>query len=251
MSSPTDENTIYAYEVQQPVGMEIVPASGDRDWMDATDQRYAYRCLPMSVANRAGWVIHNPADFRATWNGGDKKSSLTIEFPSGARDPRVMSYFGYGVITISIPYLFRTPTEINLWVKGPGNYIKDAVQPLEGVVETDWNPTTFTMNWKVTRPNHPVEFKKGEPICMIVPVPRGVAESMNARQMPLSANPDLLANYELWQNDRATFLDQLLKRDESATKQGWQKDYFKGEMPTGESQANHQTKLTLSEFERG
>ena len=233
----SQQPTIYAYEVQRPVNMEIDPAEGDRDWMDATDQRYAYRCLPMTLANRGGWVIRNPFDFRATWDGGDVKSSIQIEYLNGVRDMRVMSYFGYGVITFGLPYLFRTPQDVNLWVKGPANHIKDGVQPLEGIVETDWAPGTFTMNWKLTRPNAPVEFSKGEPICMIVPVPRGLAESLDARQMPLTANPELMTSYELWQNDRESFLEQLYNREETATKQGWQKDYFKGKNPFGDPSA--------------
>ena len=51
-------------------------------------------------------------------------------------------------------------------------------QPLEGIVETDWLPATFTMNWRLTRPNYPVHFEAGDPICMVVPVPRGLAESL-------------------------------------------------------------------------
>jgi hypothetical protein len=30
------------------------------------------------------------------------------------------------------------------------------ISPLDGIVETDWLEATFTMNWKLTRPNHTV-----------------------------------------------------------------------------------------------
>ena len=46
------------------------------------------------------------------------------------------SHFGEAVLTFSLPYLFRTPRGVNLWVKGPSNWIKDGIQPLEGIVET-------------------------------------------------------------------------------------------------------------------
>ena len=36
-------------------------------------------------------------------------------------------------------------------VTGPFNQPKDAIQPLTAIVETDWAPFTFTMNWKFTR----------------------------------------------------------------------------------------------------
>src|SRR5205807_231232 len=103
-----------------------------------------------------------------------------------AGDDRIKSHFGAGVVTFTIPYLFRTPKGVNLWVKGPTNYFKDGAAPLEGVVETDWAVSSFTMNWKLTRPGLPVRFARGEPICMIVPVPRGLAEELDPHQAPIA-----------------------------------------------------------------
>ena len=40
--------------------VDIRPAPVERDWMDATDQRYAYRCLPLSIANAHGWKSSVP-----------------------------------------------------------------------------------------------------------------------------------------------------------------------------------------------
>jgi len=34
---------------------------------------------------------------------------------------------------------------------GPPNWPKDGVYPLSGLVETDWLPFPFTMNWQMTR----------------------------------------------------------------------------------------------------
>jgi hypothetical protein len=36
---------------------EIRPAPLERDWMEKTDQRFAYRCLPLNIANAFGWEI--------------------------------------------------------------------------------------------------------------------------------------------------------------------------------------------------
>jgi hypothetical protein len=33
----------------------IRPASATRDWMDRTQSSFAYRCLPLNVANSHGW----------------------------------------------------------------------------------------------------------------------------------------------------------------------------------------------------
>ena len=56
------------YPICQPEP-NVQPASADRGWMDETDERHAYRCLPLSIANAAGWEILNPVAFSAIWNG--------------------------------------------------------------------------------------------------------------------------------------------------------------------------------------
>lgn len=239
---------LIAFELHSQDDMPIEPAPSDREWMDQSVNRYAYRCLPLVIANQAGWVIRCPTDFSVRWNGGPLTTDLKVRFPPGSQEARICSHFGEGVLTFSLPYLFRTPRGINLWVKGPTNCIKDGVQPLEGIVETDWNETTFTMNWKVTRKNHTILFKEGELICMIVPVPRGLAESLEPIRQPVQANPKLAQAYETWRDSRAEFNEGLARNDEVTVKSGWQRDYMLGMNAEGESFAEHQTKLHLGRF---
>lgn len=263
---------LYAYELHQATDMPLCTAPVDRTWMDAAPQRAPYRCLPLVIANQAGWWIPCPASFIVSWDGGLGKENVQITFlPPGEKDslaglfapimvsadqsspvvqndPRVSSHFGNGVVTFSIPFLFRTPPGINLWVKGPTNYIKDGVQPLEGVVETDWLSATFTMNWKLTRPHHVVRFERGEPICMIVPVSRGVAEQLEPVYVPLDANPELAREYRDWEKSRSTFNADLAKLQPDAVKRGWQRDYMQGRTISGKEVHEHQTRLHLREF---
>ena len=44
-------------------------ADWQRDWMDATPGRFAYRCLPLTIANQTGLWIMNPVGFTANWRG--------------------------------------------------------------------------------------------------------------------------------------------------------------------------------------
>ena len=52
--------------------------------------------------------------------------------------------------------------------------------PLEGIIETDWLPMTFTMNWMFTSPGT-VTFKAGEPFCFIMQVKIGNVEAGTPR----------------------------------------------------------------------
>src|SRR5439155_14345440 len=124
--------------------------------------------------------------FTATWDGGPLPEATAIAF-RGAPSPLVRSQFGDGIVTFSPGYLFRTPPGVGLWVRGPVNAPKDGASALEGVVETDWSPYTFTMNWKLTRPGAAVAFERGEPIAHILPVPRGWLAGFAPRVEPLAS----------------------------------------------------------------
>ena len=51
-------------------------ADWQRDWMNNTPHRYAYRCLPLTIANQTGWWIKNPVGFEATWRGATHPGSI-------------------------------------------------------------------------------------------------------------------------------------------------------------------------------
>ena len=262
-----------AYELHDRVDIPLTTAPIGRDWMDGSPQRFAYRCLPLAIANQAGWLLHCPATFTATWNGGPYQNGININFETPgqqptvspwafsvdsftvsaqaqARDERITSHFGVGTLTFSVPFLFRTPPGVNLWVKGPTNWIKDGIQALEGVVETDWMPSTFTMNWKFTRPNWPVRFEKGEPFCMLVPIPRGLSESLEPIRRSIKTEPALEKEYRDWLAARDAFLKALIRHEPEAVQRGWQRDYVHGVTPSGTRAEDHQTRLSLKEFTR-
>ena len=160
--------------------------------MDATDQRFANRCLPLLMANQSGWVLVSRHALTATWDGGHGKDALTVEVTAGLPPFPAVSHFGGGVLTWHVPWLFRTPPGWNLLVRGPANQPKDGVCVLEGLVETDWSPATFTLNWLLTRPGT-VAVAVGEPVAMIVPQRRGDLEQFDLVACDVAADPELAA----------------------------------------------------------
>lgn len=252
---PDQGPELTAFHVSSRWRLPLEPAPRWRAWMNQTNNRMANRCLPLLVANEAGWVILNPIAFRATWTGHAHPRSITIEFLSGREPvaPPVKSEFGYGVITWTLPYLFRTPPGYNLLARGPANWPKDGVCALEGLVETDWAVATFTMNWKLTRPDHPVTFEEGEPFCMVVPQRRGELESFRPRIRDIRTVPKLAASVKEWAHSRRQahvrkFLSGY-SRQFAADWDAWERHYFKGTSPDGTDAPEHQTKLRLAGFE--
>jgi len=239
-----------AYRLADAPALRIVPAPARRAWMDATFNRWAYHCLPLVVANQDGWLILNDQAFFVTWDGGAEPTSVRFVFPRGTPPYSVESHFGFGILSWRIPYLFRTSPGYNLLVRGPSNWPKDGVAPLEGLVETDWAVQTFTMNWRFTRPHLTVAFDADEPICMLVPQRRGELETVRAEIYELDQDPELLEQYRQFAQSRADFLVQ--HPWEEHYREGGEPDsqrhYARGEAPGGTRATEHQIKLRLRPF---
>jgi hypothetical protein len=245
-----EEPCLIAYRTDSPlVPPRIIPAPISRSWMNATQYHFANRCLPLLVANENGWLIINSHTFVATWSGKDGKEEILIEYLYGPEPYPALSHFGYGILTWNIPYLFRTSPGYNLLIRGPANYPKDGVYPLEGIVETDWSPAPFTYNLKLTRPGLPVRFDVDEPICMLVPQRRGELEAFRPMLSNLVPETDLHNQFLEWAESRKEFLDSLEVPRAGREKDRWQKHYFRGTSPGGFNALEHQVRLKLRNFE--
>ncbi len=228
----------------------IRPAPTERDWMTATPHAFAYRCLPLSIANSHGWEVLSPCGFEAMWNGDAGLDAVTIRLIDGD-DPfsRPVSVFGHGVLTFHIAGLFRTPPDVNLWVGGSPNLIKDGIQALTGLVETDWSDATFTMNWKFTRPNQWVRFERLSPICFFFPIPRAYLDQVAPRYVSFEDAPETAAAFQAWSDSRSAFQEKIKLAPPPQTSDHWQKTYYRGVGADGSAApADHQIKTRLKPF---
>jgi hypothetical protein len=257
---PTDRqgsHGLVAYRLPDAPEMPIVAAPLGRAWMAETHENLATRCLPLVVANQSGWLLLNPEPFRVRWSGRTEQSSLEIERTDEAARPLrfVDSLFGHGVLTFTVPYLFRTPTGWNLEVRGPTNLPKDGIAALDAIVETDWAVATFTMNWKMTRVDRWVEFAGLEPIALVRPVPRGTLARFEPSVRDLREEPELLRQHTAWRDARRLHNGQRMvarrmfgERGSAAV--GYQRHYWLGTSPggAGAPDGEHDQRLNVRQF---
>jgi len=225
--------------------IDIVPAPVTRAWMDATPERHAYRCLPLKIVNAHGWQILNPSTFRVRWGGGIGREALTID---GARDDKRLpaySHFGSGLVTFHVPALITPPPGYATFVTGLFNGPRDDASALSGVVETDWLPFTFTMNWQLEKVDQWVVFEKGEPFCMFFPVRLDEIESWKLEISELPDDVELFVQYRDYAQSRTAFITDLLAKRGTKPRDEWQRHYLQGQF--GDARAvEHRTSLKLA-----
>ena len=237
----------YTYPGWEP---RLRAASQKRDWMEATPERFAYRCLPLAIANAHGWELLSPCGFEARWRGGQGADAVEIRLDPGTDPKRApVSLFGQGTVTFHVEGIFRTDEGWNLWICGPPNAAKDGIAPLGGVVETDWSPYTFTMNWRFTRPNQWVRFEENEPFCFFFPVERAAIAGIAPQLRPMAEEPGLTEGFEAWSRSRDAFQKWVAETRPEAPTDKWQKLYYRGVHPDGApGPADHKAKLRLEPF---
>jgi hypothetical protein len=233
----------YALKADPP---PIRAAPTTRAWMDRIRDNHAYRCLPLNIANSHGWEILSPCAFEVTWTGGVPALATTVKALDGYPDLAqfAVSHFAYGIVTFHLGYLFRTERGWDLFASGSLNNPKDGIAPLTGVIEADWLPYPFTMNWQMTRPGT-VRFDKDEPVCMIFPVPHGALQDVEPEIVELDSAPEVKQQTMEWKERRDEFMKKLTAREPQAMKNAWQRYYFLGRMPDGTSPAQHLSKLRV------
>jgi len=199
------------HQVHPDFMFEVEPASSKREWMDRVAGRAPYHCLPLQIANQAGWVVKSPSSFTVTWNGLDLPGrGLTFAFhdeDSKRFETQVSNHFGYGILTFNLPFVIETPPGIQTLARGLPNYFKDGIVPLEGVIETDNTEMSFTMNWRFTRPSKPVVFRRGDPICMISFLDLSLLEKVKLEvDLYEEGNPKHYQLFQEWQAARAAHI---------------------------------------------
>lgn len=241
--------TCYLFPGWEP---RIRPASAKRDWMDQAPEAFPYRCLPLNIANSHGWELLTPCGFEVVWNGGMRVEDVVVRADPGTRPQDMpVALFGQGTFTLHVQGLLRTPPGWNLWVSGPPNSTKDGAVPLAGVIETDWSPYTFTMNWKFTRPNHPVRFEENEPFALFFPINRKAIEEVEPTFAAIDDDPELKSQFQEWSRSRDAFHERMRTNPPENPSDKWQKLYYRGQNPDGQCPvSDHQAKLRVREFAR-
>jgi Family of unknown function (DUF6065) len=213
-----------------------------RTWMDQSSNRFAYRCLPLSIANQTSWDVICPSSIKAIWQGDKSVNGVDVQYLDDHQFKYASSIFGEGVLTFHVDFVITSSENTSLLVKGPANHFKKHLSPLEAIVETHWLPFTFTYNWIFNEPGE-VVFEKGEPMFSFFPINLDYVESFSTEVDYIVNDPEFKEAYNSYCNSRSNFISSTRSGDD------WQKYYMQGISPANPTpNKNHKSRVILNKF---
>jgi hypothetical protein len=136
----------------------------NRDWMDDSVDKQAYKCLPVTLANCLGWSFSLPEDISFILHS----STNTVEILSGHKYSSTDRT--NGTISFRSGLTIQSDAPTSLLIMPVPNQFVDGVSPFTSVVNTSVLKSPVPSAWKITRYDEVITVKKDTPIAAIIPI---------------------------------------------------------------------------------
>lgn len=141
-----------------------------RDWMNATFDRHAYHCFPVSLSNRLGWGISYPEDITFIWNGVKDASPDNVKILAGEKyaTPRR----GSATVSFHTDLVFVGEDNQNLTLLTmpvPNQFIRGA-QCMTTVMSTSVLAGELPLAWMIIEPNVEITIPANTPVASVIPI---------------------------------------------------------------------------------
>jgi hypothetical protein len=158
------------FEVYKDIGpvANVEPLSAKRDWMEATFDKHAYRCLPVTLTNQLGWAISFPEDITFMWDGQISTSGDNVKVLSGEK--YVQTGRGQATISFETGLIFRTPKNYSLLTYNVPNLFMEGVAPYTTIISSSFFEGPLPVAWKITKPFVPITIKANQPVAAVFPI---------------------------------------------------------------------------------
>lgn len=152
----------------------VEPLGAKRDWMDATHDRHAYMCFPVSLTNKLGWGISFPKDIRFIWDGITDTTPDHIKILEGEE----YVYTGRANATISFHtgLMFKTDENTSLLTMPVPNEFVRGAQCYTTLISSSFYKPELPIAWRLTEANVEIVIPAGTPVAAVLPISLGALE---------------------------------------------------------------------------
>jgi hypothetical protein len=160
-------NNVNAYVVPG-AKVKIEQTRVQRDWMNLTDDRHAYKCFPIALANSIGYSISFLEDIEFIWDGISDSSDTHVKIIKG--DEFCSTSRGNTTISFNSHVFFKTDEDVSMLSIVPPNYFIDGAIPFTSIISTSFHDDMLPIAWKITRPNVKIVIPAGTPVITVIPI---------------------------------------------------------------------------------
>lgn len=158
-----------------PDSGKIEQLKAKRDWMDATADKHAYMCFPMTLTNGLGWGISFNKDIRFIWDGLDTYEQGHVTILEG--EEFAFTERANATISFKTGLIFRTDKDLSILSMPVPNQFIRGVQTFTILMSTSFYKGELPLAMKVTEPNVEICIPAGTPVAAIIPISLGDLEN--------------------------------------------------------------------------
>jgi hypothetical protein len=221
------------YKDDGPVA-NIEPLSAKRDWMEATFDKHAYRCLPVTLTNQLGWAISFPEDITFMWDGQISTSGDHVKVLAGEK--YIQTGRGQATVSFETGLVFRTPENYSLLTYNVPNMFMEGVSPYTTIISSSFFEGPLPVAWKITKPFVPITIKANQPVAAVFPIS---LTDIQGSTLTIKDIKDLIRV----KRDIPLDLDEAVKSASDAAANGGWTDYYRNAIDyMGNKLGRHETK---------
>lgn len=160
--------------VEKAVGhrVKIEQTQVKREWMEATENKHAYKCFPVTQANTLGWSISFLDDIEFIWNGTSDSSDMHVTILKSGENICTTTR-GNATISFYSGLFFKTDENMSIMSIVPPNYFIDGAVPFTSIISTSFFDEAYPIAWRITRPNTKILIPAGIPVATLIPISVG------------------------------------------------------------------------------
>jgi len=227
---------VFGYTSEEFAIIDQLPLQ--RDWMDATADRHAYHCFPVSISNRLGWGISYPKDITFTWDGINDSTPDHVKILSGEEyaTPRR----GSSTISFHTGIIFCGENNENLTLLTmpvPNSFIRGG-QCMTTTLSTSVLAGELPIAWMITEPNIEITIPAYTPVAAILPISLNYIQD-HELELVKGRPPFEDEEFNKKMQDRAKSSMDLNSRGE------WSHFYRDAVWPDGSPSGKHESKKIL------
>jgi hypothetical protein len=206
-----------------------------RDWMEATFDRHAYNCFPMSLANRLGWTFSYPEDIVFIWDGINDSSDFHVKILKGNKYAHPNR--GNRTISFNTGITFDPKENITLLTMPVPNQFIAGTQCITTLITNSVLATEIPVAWMITLPNVEITIPAHTPIAAILPIS---LEQLQTHEVTvINGSPEYPDNYDQYLFERGEIAKEMNKNGI------WTNFYRDAVDHLGHSVGNHETKKII------